>query len=312
MNRITQEARQRQAVVKMAERKGKSFASRKYGVSLSSVKRWCKRYDGTWQSLKERTHRPHSHPAQHTADEEELIRQAMKEKYFRYGWEGAYMEAGSKGYTRSYSGFIYAARRMGLCGGTTKTKPPRKHERRYPELSEPGEKVQMDVKEVPYCCLKGAAKRDGRHFYQWTAIDECTRFRFVYAFEEHTPENSVKFLSMLKRAFPFRIQTIQTDNGIEFTYKYISDDTECPFDTALRAAYIVHKLIPPRTPWHNGKVERSHRSDQRYFYDWERFSDVDDLNRKLAQHLIWSNHKIMRCLGSKSPAEFLRNKLATA
>ena len=49
MNIITQEAKKRQAVVKLANRKGKSYASRKYGVSLSSVKRWCKRYDGTWQ-----------------------------------------------------------------------------------------------------------------------------------------------------------------------------------------------------------------------------------------------------------------------
>ena len=89
MNRITQEARKRQAVVKLAKRKGQSYASRIYGVSLSSVKRWCKRYDGTWQSLKERSHRPYSHPKQHTEQEETLIRKGMDEAYFRYGWEGA-------------------------------------------------------------------------------------------------------------------------------------------------------------------------------------------------------------------------------
>lgn len=77
MNKIAQEARKRQAVVKLAMRKGQTYASRMYGVSLSSVKRWCKRYDGTWQSLKERSHRPHSHPRQHTAEEEGLIRQGM-------------------------------------------------------------------------------------------------------------------------------------------------------------------------------------------------------------------------------------------
>ena len=67
MNRITQEAKKRQGVVKLANRKGKSFASRVYGVSLSSVKRWCKRYDGSWQSLAERSHRPLSHPKRHSA-----------------------------------------------------------------------------------------------------------------------------------------------------------------------------------------------------------------------------------------------------
>ena len=152
--------------------------------------------------------------------------------------------------------------------------------------------------------------RDGKHLYQWTAIDECTRLRFVYGFEEHTPENSVKFLRMLIKAFPFRIQTIQTDNGTEFTYKYISEDIECPFDTELRKLGIAHKLIPPRTPWHNGKVERSHRNDQRYFYNWERFRSVEELNAKLMKHLQWSNNKPMRTLGSKSPLQVLKEKLA--
>jgi len=312
MNRITQEAKRRQSVVKLAIKKGKSYASRMYGVSLSSVKRWCKRYDGTWQSLAERSHRPHSHPKRHTESEERIISEAFKEKYFRYGWDGVYDAAMNLGYARSFSGLVYAARRMGLVWGAKEKKPPRKHDRRYPELLAPGEKVQIDVKEVPYSCLKGAVRRDEKHLYQWTAIDECTRFRFIYAFEEHTPENSVKFLKMLQKAFPFKIQTVQTDNGIEFTYKYISDDKVCPFDTALEKADIGHKLIPPRTPWHNGKVERSHRNDQRYFYDWEKFGSVEELNEKLLEHLHWSNRKTMRTLGRKSPLQLLNEKLASA
>jgi transposase InsO family protein len=312
MNMITQEARKRQGVVKLATRKGKSFASRIYGVSLSSVKRWCKRYDGTWQSLAEQSHRPKSHPKRHTAEEETLIRTAFKAKFFRYGWDGTYDEAMENGYRRSFSGMIYAARRMGLGGVVTEKKPPRKHERRYPELLTPGEKVQIDVKEVPYHCLKGAAKRDEKHLYQWTAIDECTRIRFVYGFEEHTPENSVKFLALLQKVFPFKIKTIQTDNGTEFTYKFISDTTLCPFDVALEKAGIAHKLIPPRTPWHNGKVERSHRNDQRYFYDWEKFGGVSELNEKLREHLRWSNRKTMRTLDRKSPLQLLKEKLQVA
>lgn len=56
MNIITQEAKKKQAVVKFAKKNGKSAASRMYGVSLSSVKRWCNRYDGTdWHSLVERS-----------------------------------------------------------------------------------------------------------------------------------------------------------------------------------------------------------------------------------------------------------------
>lgn len=310
MNMITQKARKKQAVVKYAEKSGKSSASRMYGVSLSSIKRWCKRYDGTWQSLLERSHRPNSHPKRHTAKEEKQIKNSFRKCYARYGWDGVYSDLLRKKYTRSFSGMVYAAKRMGL---TEQKKPPKKsrEQRRYPKLLEPGEKVQIDVKEVPYNCLRGKTLRDGKHLYQWTAIDECTRMRFVYGFEEHTPENTVRFLAMVIKAFPFKIKTIQTDNGTEFTYKFISDERISPFDKVLNKLGIKHKLIPPRTPWHNGKVERSHRNDQRYFYDWETFRSVEELNEKLEKHLIWSNNKTMRTLGRKSPIQLLAEKLAT-
>ena len=308
MNILTQEAKKKQAVVKFAIRKGKSEASRKYGVSLSSVKRWCKRYDGTWKSLVEKSHRPHNHPNRHTEKEERQIKNSFKKCYARYGWDGVYSDLKRKGYSRSFSGMIYAAKRLGLTEEPKQKKKSRKS-RRYPELLIPGEKVQIDVKEVPYNCLRGKVLRDGKHLYQWTAIDECTRLRFVYGFEEHTPENTVKFLKMLIKAFPFKIQTIQTDNGTEFTYKYISETETSPLDKALNKLGIKHKLIPPRTPWHNGKVERSHRNDQRYFYDWETFRNVDELNQKLEKHLEWSNNKPMRTLGHKSPKQLLAEKL---
>ncbi|MDO4562933.1 MAG: IS481 family transposase, partial [Clostridia bacterium] len=65
--------------------------------------------------------------------------------------------------------------------------------------------------------------------------------------------------------------TIQTDNGTEFTYKFISEEKKCPFEARIAELGIEHRLIKPRTPWHNGKVERSHRMDQRYFYEYEHF-----------------------------------------
>ena len=308
MNIITQEARKRQAVVKLSLRKGKSFAGRIYGVSLSSVKRWCKRYDGTWQSLKEKSHKPDSHPKRHAEEEEKLIKKCFKENYLRYGWDGVYDALSKQGYSRSYSGMVYAAKRMGLGSELKDKKAPRTNRSRYPEMTYPGEKVQIDVKEVPYACLRGALRRDGKHLYQWTAIDECTRIRFVYGFEEHTPENTVKFLKMLIKVFPFSINTIQTDNGTEFTYKFISDTEKSPMDKFLEKLGTEHILIPPRTPWHNGKVERSHRNDQRYFYDWETFRSVEELNEKLKEHLKWSNNKSMRTLGGKSPIQLLKEK----
>ena len=110
MNILTQEAKKKQAVVKFAIRKGKSESSRKYGVSLSSVKRWCKRYDGTWKSLVEKSHRPHSHPNRHTEREERQIKNSFKKCYARYGWDGVYSDLTRKGYSRSFSGMVYAAK----------------------------------------------------------------------------------------------------------------------------------------------------------------------------------------------------------
>ena len=67
-----------------------------------------------------------------------MIRAAYREKFYRYGWDGTYAEAIKYGYGRSLSGMVYAARRMGICMADSKAKPPRKHDRRYPELLRPG------------------------------------------------------------------------------------------------------------------------------------------------------------------------------
>ena len=115
---------------------------------------------------------------------------------------------------------------------------------------------------------------------------------------------------MLLKAFPFKIKNVQTDNGVEFTYKYISETELNPFDVLLSRLGINHVLIPPRTPWHNGKVERSHRNDQRYFYNWETFKSISELNNKLSGHLQWSNSKTMRTLNRKSPIQMLNEKMA--
>jgi len=316
MNRIAQKqaksqahkARQREAVVKLAIRKGNTFASKVYGEALSNIKRWRRRYDPAigWKSLRDGSRRPKSHPNQHTAEEEALIRKAFKDKFFRFGWSGVYDELlDNHGYTRGYWGMRKAAERMKLTGEVAPKKPPRKKSRRFPELKTPGEKVQIDVKFVPYNCLRGDAKRDEKHLYQWTAIDECTRIRFVYGYDDHTPENSCDFFFRLQEAFAFPIQCIQTDNGTEFTYRFLEGDKPCPFEKLLDTLGIAHKLIPPRTPWHNGKVERSHRTDQRYFYDWEKFGGVEEFNEKLAIHLAWYNHRRMAVLGFISPIQRL-------
>ena len=305
MNIVTQRAKKRQQIIEYSLKHGKSKASRKYKEPLSNIKRWSKRYDGTWQSLKDRSRQPHSHPNQHTVYEEALITEVWQE-HGRKGIDYVYcILVQQKGYTRSQSGLFHALRRLGLI-----EKPKKKGRRNYRQCTAceiPGEKVQIDVKVVPHYCIRGKLRRDEKKLYQWTAIDECTRTRFVHIFEEHTPENSVKFLEMYLKRFPFEVMRIQTDNGTEFTYKFISDETKCPFEAKLEELGIEHRLIKPRTPWHNGKVERSHRMDQRYFYEWETFRDTEEANKKLNEHLNWTNNKPMRIFKGKSPMQKLKD-----
>lgn len=296
-------AKKKEKIVKYAIKNGKSKASDKYKEPLSNIKRWFKKYNGDWVSLLNKSRRPHSHPRQHTLFEETEIIEAWEENG-KKGIDYTYSILIKKGYTRSYSGFFHALRRLELI-----QQPKGKSRRTYRQCTAteiPGEKIQIDVKEVPYYCIGGKHKANGKKMYQWTAIDECTRWRFLYAFEEHTPENSVKFLEMLMKKFVFEIMTVQTDNGTEFTYKFLNTEKKCPFEEALEAKGITHKLIKPRTPWHNGKVERSHRMDQRYFYEYEKFGSIEELNAKLKEHMKWSNEKPMRIFNRKSPKEKLQ------
>jgi len=317
MKSVSQKAERKQAseekkkakskvkIVLYARKHSISEASIKYKEHPSNIKRWRKQYDGDWRSLLNQSRRPHSHPKQHTLIEESWI----VEEWGICGHKGidyVYAElVRGYGYTRTPWGLYHALRRLGL------VRPPKKKGRRnYRQCTPceiPGEKVQIDVKHVPSDCIRGGHRRDGKSMYQWTAIDECTRIRFTCGYEEHTPENSVDFLTRLLAWFPFEIHCIQTDNGTEFTYTFISDTVKCPFETKLAELGITHRLIKPRTPWHNGKVERSHRMDQRYFYAWESFRDMTEFNEKLANWLDWTNNKPMRIFHGKSPAQKLED-----
>ena len=147
MNIVTQKAKKRQRIIEYSLKHGKSEASRKYKEPLSNIKRWSKRYDGTWQSLKDKSRQPHSHPKQHTLYEESLILEVWNE-HGRKGIEYVYcVLIQEKGYTRSQGGLFHALRCLGLI-----EKPKKKGRRNYRQCTPceiPGEKVQIDVKVVP-------------------------------------------------------------------------------------------------------------------------------------------------------------------
>src|SRR5262245_14432358 len=125
------------------------------------------------------------------------------------------------------------------------------------EKAEPGESVQVDVKFV---------KIAGRWAFQYTALDDCTRFRVLRLYRRLHQHSSLAFLGELTRALPFRIRKLQCDNGREFPLEFV---------LAVEAAGIRHRYIRPRRPQQNGKVERSHRIDQEEFWGRHRFDDFN-------------------------------------
>lgn len=182
----------------------------------------------------------------------------------------------------------------------------------YERMERPGQRIQVDVKFVPSVCLVSEAK--GKRFYQYTAIDEYSRWRFVDAFEKHGSYSSASFLEHLTKAFPCPIECIQTDNEQEFTKCFSShggSDKPTLFQVHLMEHGIKHKLIRPFTPRHDGKVERSHRKDNECFHATHGFYSFEDFARQLKEYDRRDyNNFPMRPLGWKTPNQVLRAYLA--
>ena len=73
MGSITQDIRFRLSLIKYAEKHGVTKAALKYKTNRQYIYRWKNQYDGSWDSLRNRSRRPHSHPNQHTPEEIKLI-----------------------------------------------------------------------------------------------------------------------------------------------------------------------------------------------------------------------------------------------
>lgn len=106
----------------------------------------------------------------------------------------------------------------------------------------------------------------------------------------------------------FPIQCVQTDNGVEFTNRLTSDKLAL-FEEALRSYAIKYHPIRPATPRHNGKVERSHREDQKRLYNKTAFYSIEDARSQLKKYLKKSNNRPMRALDYLSPNQMISKLL---
>ena len=139
-----------------------------------------------------------------------------------------------------------------------------------------------------------------------TIIDEASRERFIYPYKEQSSYSTINFVKRAIIYFGYKPEIIQTDNGQEFTYNRKTDKTH-PLDTLLKSLGITHKLIKPRTPRHNGKVERNHRNDQQRFYSYLKFYSYDDFKIQMKSYLKRSNNIPMQSLNWLSPLQMRQN-----
>lgn len=283
-----------------------SFVCRRYKISKSSLMRWSRKFDGTKESLMDKSHRPLTpHPNSHTELEikwiKDLIRRnphiSMCELYGKLRTE--------RGYSRTAPSLFRILRKLGFY--VEKEKHEKYIPKKYDTPSDIGIKWQMDVKYIPKECYSGTTPDK---FYQYKVIDEATRERFIYPYKEQTSYSTIDFVKRAILYFGYQPKIIQTDNGIEFTYTTKTNKVH-PLDILLNSLNITHQLIRPRTPRHNGKVERSHRNDQNRFYNYLRFYSYDDLKYQMKSYLNRSNNIPMQVLDWLSPIE-KRNKINEA
>jgi len=174
----------------------------------------------------------------------------------------------------------------------------------------PGELMEIDVKYVP-------GRVAGKRYFQYTAIDTASRWRYLKVYDEQTTFHSIEFLREVMEKFPHKIEAIKTDNGAIFTNYYLGTNkrsdmtvkTIHALDVFCGQNSIVHYLIDPGKPAQNGTVERSHRSDQESFYDQNKFRSVTDLKKKIS---IWNDYynNLEHCgLNGKTPNEMLGFKV---
>ena len=296
---LTSKAHFRQRVIRYSEKNGVTKAANRFRVSRNAIYEWKAKYDGNWKSLIDKSHRPHSHPAEHTAEEYDLIR-----KYWKKNQDDRIVmwdKIRKQGYERSYKSMCRAIKRLQL--GDAEKKGKGYKPKPYEQMTYPGQKVQIDVKFVPMYCVAGESK-----YYQYTAIDEYTRQVFRELYDEHSTYSSVDFIKKAISFFKFKIEEVQTDNGTEWTKALISNDPndKTLFEEELARQGIKYHRIRIATPRHNGKVERQHRTVEKRFYKKMKMYNLEDGRKQLGKYNKWSNNIPKICLDFKTPNEMLK------
>lgn len=304
-----QRIRQRYAWFAEAEDLGNvTLACRRLGISRKTFYKWRTRWlvsRGDRQALLDRSHRPRR--------PRRTVKKALRRRILRLRkrthlgparLRALLLRAGVR-QVPSAPTIAKLIRQAGLT--RTRRAKPQRYRRTF-VVPWPGDLVQLDVKWVPYLI-------EGRQLYQYTAIDCCSRLRVVSFSEEVTNTTSKAFVQFVLSTFPFPVRCVQTDNDSTFTH-WSTAGPKTPLDRPVRKHPFTlmceqfgatHRLIPPRTPRLNGRVERSHQTDDQEFYNLRQYATRRELELAFRRWLHHYNHaRIHMALGGRPPLEALR------
>jgi len=270
--------------------------------SKRSLERWVAAYKrGKEEALEPRSTEPKAQPNEtKIAIKEEIIALRKKKKVcaLKLHWK------------LKKQGLVVPVRTIGKIikdEGLTRRYRTKKVKYKYLRAErKPGELVEIDVKHVP-------GHVENKAYFQYTAIDVASRWRYLRIFAEESSFHSIEFLKEVITRFPHRITGVKTDNHSTFTNYYLGTNkrsgmtvkTLHALDLFCAKNNIVHYLIDPGKPAQNGTVERSHRSDQETLYDNASFTSLKDLQKKLRRWNIEYNDLEHCGLHGKTPNEAL-------
>jgi hypothetical protein len=189
-------------------------------------------------------------------------------------------------------------RRAKVVGKKIAEKLTKKHTKRYRRML-PGY-LQMDFKYVPYLI-------ENKQYYQLSCVDHHSSWRLIRCFRHKDLDSVLLFLNELKEVCPFAIMEIQTDNDTAFTDKFSSRmgvTGEHKMDLWCAQQDIVHRLIPVGVKELNGKVENTHKQDDREFFAMNYFSTYESIALSTKGYSDrWNTQRATKALGWLTPAQ---------
>jgi transposase InsO family protein len=212
--------------------------SEQHGIARPVLSRWWKRYQADdLAGLQPQSRRPHRSPTAYGRAVHEAIDLARD-----FGWG-----VGRIAHELSI-GHGTVQRVLERSGRNRWPTPARRPVRRY-EKTRPGELLHLDYKYLPALTA--------REEFEYVAIDDFSREVVARIAGERSTRAATAFLEHVLTQLPYRVEAVMTDNDLLFTMRYaFYADRLTRFQQALRSAGITHRLIQPRSPASNGKVER--------------------------------------------------------